>query len=129
VYVDPARLQVMLTALGEGARALPEVVVTLKVASTVIAVPPPGVNVRVWVAALTAPLQPGAKVKVKFVYMLAEPTEVGDVLSTTGSVGAVAVTTTAEPAAESLIPTVAGVGPRTVSQYSVSVLEFATIAA
>src|SRR5580700_8633997 len=111
-----------VTALGEGARALPEAVVI---------VPMVVVTVSVRVVAAVTPLQPAAMLKVKLVATVVEETErtagLGSTTALVAAVPAVAVTVTFPALAPtaSVIPTVTGLGPRTVSQVSVTVAGFA----
>ena len=122
------------TELGEGARALPEVVVIVPmVVATVSGVTPPArVKVRVRAVAAVTPLQPAAMLKVKLVATVVEETErtagLGSTTADVAAVPAVAVTVTLPALAPvaSTMPTVTGAGPRTVSQVSVIVDGFAT---
>src|ERR1700693_4320515 len=123
-----------ITALGEGARALPEAVVMAPMVAITESgvVRPERVKVSVRVVAAVTPLQPAAMLKVKFVATVVEETErtagLGSMTAEVAAVPAVAVTVTlpvVAPAA-SVMPTVTGLGPRTVSQVSVTAAGFAT---
>ena len=126
-------LQMTVTALGEGARALPEavVIVPMVVATVSGVTPPASVKVRVRAVAAVTPLQPAAMLKVKLVAAVVEETErtagLGSTTAVVAAVPAVAVTVTFPVLAPeaSVMPTVTGVGPRTVSQVSVTALGFA----
>ena len=122
------------TELGEGARALPEVVVIVPMVVATVSgvVPPARGKVRVRAVAAVTPLQPAAMLKVKLVATVVEETErtagLGSTTALVAAVPAVAVTVTlpvVAPAA-SVMPTVTGLGPRTVSQVRVRVAGFAT---
>src|SRR5580700_8027401 len=121
-----------VTALGEGARALPEAVVIVPmVVVTVSGVAPPArVKVSVRVVAAVTPLQPAAMLKVKLVGTVVEDTEstagLGSTTAVVAAVPAVAVTVTlpAEAPTASVMPTVMGAGPRTVSHVSVTAAGF-----
>lgn len=122
----------MVTALGEGARAEPEAVVGVaKVAVMVSGVAPPvSVKVSVTVPATTF-LQPAAALKVKFVAALVELTVCGEgsvAKALVGAVPAVEVTVTVLAVAPvaNVMPTVTGVGPKTVSQARVMAVGLAT---
>ena len=134
MYVDPLLVHRTVTALGEGARALPEAVliVPMVVATASGVAPPASVKVSVRAVAAVTPLQPAAMLKVKLVATVVEETErtagLGSTTALVAAVPAVAVTVTlpvVAPAA-SVMPTVTGLGPRTVSQVSVTVAGFAT---
>jgi hypothetical protein len=122
----------MVTALGEGARAEPEVVVGVaRVAVTVSGVAPAvSVKVSVTVPATTF-LQPAEALTVKFVATLVELTVCGEgsvAKALVGAVPAVDVTVTVLAVAPvaNIIPTVTGVGPKTVSQARVIDVGLAT---
>jgi hypothetical protein len=128
VYVDEFLVQMTVSALGEGARALPFETVTVRVAVTATAVVEPVAGVRVIVSVevpAEAFLHPPSMVKVKLtaVLVLMLVPEAGSVTAVTGALTAVRDVVTADviPKAPAL-PVVAvtattrGAGPRTVSQ-------------
>ena len=74
--MDPLLVQLRITELGEGARAVPEavVIVPMVVATVSGVAPPASVNVSVKLVAAVTPLQPAAMLKVKFVGTVVEET-------------------------------------------------------
>jgi hypothetical protein len=113
-------MQLMETELGEGASAV-AVLVMLRVAVTMTgAAAPTAVRVSATVAPLTAPLQPGATLKLKGMAVVPTETALGTPTVKAADVG---VTMAGPPATVTLI--IPGVLPRSVSHASVIVLELA----